>query len=331
VDAVYTNVSVIPIGGMAALWLGRPHVWHIREFGDRDFQFYFNWGERMDRWFLRRATARIAVSAAVRSHVLPGCSEACQTRVVYNGVVRTAELDRLHGQARETRGIRQPYTFLMVGAVYPRKGQMTAIQALAALRRRSSDARLVIVGEGQVAECQELAAELGVADRVEFWGYQPDPAVAYRAADAVLMLSPNEAMGRVTVEAMAACRPVIGYDNAGTSELIQHEQNGLLYQDGVEALVACMERCVRSPEWARELGEQGWESVRGSYTVETYARQVYAILERAAQGKRTHPALGFERECPVRPLRERRGRPAVEPGARSDRLPEGAGVGREAR
>jgi glycosyltransferase involved in cell wall biosynthesis len=95
-----------------------------------------------------------------------------------------------------------------------------------------------VVGEGKIDQLKALAHDLGVADRVEFWGYIDDPYKAYLASDAVLMCSKNEAMGRVTVEAMSACRPVIGYDQAGTSEIIEHGRTGLLYRGGPEALAS---------------------------------------------------------------------------------------------
>src|SRR5580765_5607639 len=40
IDVVYSNSSVFPVGAMAAAQLERPHVWHIREFGDRDYDLF---------------------------------------------------------------------------------------------------------------------------------------------------------------------------------------------------------------------------------------------------------------------------------------------------
>jgi len=48
------------------------------------------------------------------------------------------------------------------------------------------------------------------------------------------MCSRHEAMGRVTVEAMSACLPVIGFDNGGTAELIEHERSGCFTPVGLK-------------------------------------------------------------------------------------------------
>ena len=92
------------------------------------------------------------------------------------------------------------------------------------------------------------------------------------------MCSQNEAMGRVTVEAMSACRPVIGYDSGGTSELIDPEQTGLLYRGDFNTLAACMTRYIEAPELAQQQGEAGWRVCRERHSTETYAAQIRAVL-----------------------------------------------------
>jgi glycosyltransferase involved in cell wall biosynthesis len=119
---------------------------------------------------------------------------------------------------------------------------------------------------------------LAVTDRVEFWGYIPDPERAFLTADAALMCSRNEAMGRVTVEAMSACRPVIGFDSGGTSELIDQDRTGLLYRGDANALAECMARYVRAPELAHQHGEAGWRVARQRHSTETYAAQIFEVL-----------------------------------------------------
>src|SRR5206468_6899835 len=136
-------------------------------------------------------------------------------------------------------------TFALVGKIRPSKGQESAIRALALVAERFPGTRLILVGGGDIADverCEAVASQLGIRDHVEFRGYIANPWPVYLEADAVLMCSINEAMGRVTAEAMAACRPVIGLGRAGTVELVEHERTGLLYRGGPEALAASMVR-----------------------------------------------------------------------------------------
>jgi Glycosyltransferase len=279
VDVVHTNSSVIAIGAMAARIIRRPHIWHVREFSDLDYNLDYDLGRRTFRYFINRADARIAISKAILSYHLRD-SKPEGTYVIYNGVATVAEFSRLYNEVNSngTPGRNRPYTFALVGGIHPGKGQDVAIRSLGLLASEFPEVRLLIVGAGSTDLLRKLADELGVSNNVEFWGHVDDPYRAYLASDAVLMCSKNEAMGRVTVEAMSACRPVIGYDNAGTSEIIEHEHTGLLYHGGPEALASCMRRFIQNSGWARELGNNGWHVAREKYTVEAYAQSFYKIL-----------------------------------------------------
>jgi glycosyltransferase involved in cell wall biosynthesis len=143
------------------------------------------------------------------------------------------------------------------------------------------DVRLLIAGDGRKEHEESLNAlvrQLGIPDIVSFLGFVDEPFSVYREADAVLMCSENEAMGRVTAEGMAAARPVIGRDSGGTSELIDHGVNGLLYNNSVGALSDCMQRLAGNPQWAYKLGKNGWEKAVEEFTVESYAQKMYDVV-----------------------------------------------------
>jgi glycosyltransferase involved in cell wall biosynthesis len=277
IDIIYTNSSVIPIGALAAKWLRIPHVWHLREFGDLDYGFYPDWGRTIFRRVIGSADAVIAISKAVCSHVLSGITSG-RVHIIYNGVAWQADFDRLHELVQAQSGRQQLYSFALVGRIDQNKGQETAIRALAIVVKHFPNTCLIIVGGGDTSKLKHVATELGVADNIEFWGFVRDPYTAYLAADAVLVCSKNEAMGRVTVEAMSACRPVIGYDSGGTGEIIEHEHTGILYLSGPEKLAEYMIQFIENPDWARQLGENGWQVARNKYSIEAYAENVYAVL-----------------------------------------------------
>ncbi len=279
IDIVYTNSSVTPIGAMAAWIIHRPHIWHLREFGDLDYGFYPDWAKRIFKYFIRSADIRVAVSKAIQSYYL-GDNKSNSTYVIYNGVASSAKFAQLYSAANSSIAGQpdKPYTFTLVGLIHPSKGQDVAIKALALLISDFPKVRLLIVGIGNTDPLKKLASELGVEKNVEFWGHIENPYDAFLTADAVLMCSKHEAMGRVTAEAMSACRPVIGFDQAGTSELIEHGHTGLLYRGGAEDLADCMRQFVMNPPWARRLGDNGWHVARQKYSVETYAKSIYEVL-----------------------------------------------------
>lgn len=103
-----------------------------------------------------------------------------------------------------------PVRLLHVGRTVRTKGLRDTIRALALLR--DLDVRLDVVGDGpDRAACEQLAAELGVEDRVAFHGKLPREAVDdfYEQADIFVFPSYREPGGNVSLEAMAFGLPVI--------------------------------------------------------------------------------------------------------------------------
>ena len=276
IDVVYTNSSVTQVGLMAARILSLPHVWHLREFCDLHFNLKFDWGKNYFEDYIGRSDAIISISKAVEDYYLKRVA-AERKRVVYNGVASCEFIESMHPEGN-LKPSGEPYQFLMLGAIQENKGHGEALQAFAELKRAGLKVRLVIAGEGDTPRVESVARESGVLDMIEFRGYVDDPFTVLRESDALLVCSRHEAMGRVTVEAMSAGIPVIGYDQAGTSELIQHEYNGLLYKGGPKELAMAMRRFIEDPAWASELGKNGWCVAREKYSIERYAEQIYEVL-----------------------------------------------------
>ncbi|MDJ0843285.1 glycosyltransferase [Crocosphaera sp.] len=282
IEIIYSNSTVLNIGFLLSQILKIPHIWHLREFVDLDYNFSFDWGKEIVRYCLKNSTATIAISQAIYAHYFTTKSNP-SIFVIYNGVAFQSQFDQFYELSFPYPFAQtEIYTFSLVGKICPQKGQEIAIKAIAILAKKHQNIRLIIVGSGEKSYenyLQKLTHQLEITDKVEFWGYLDDPFKAYFASDAVLMSSTHEGMGRVTAEAMATGRPVIGYDNAGTSELIENEFTGLLYQNNEpETLAVCMKRFVENVSWSQELGKNGWTIAKQKYSIENYVQQVYQVL-----------------------------------------------------
>ncbi|SRR5579883_278080 len=107
------------------------------------------------------------------------------------------------------------------------KGHADAIALVAGLRARGIETRLLLLGavepgrEAYFAELRALAQERGVADAVVFSSARADVRDIYAESALVLQLSNQpESFGRTVVEALALCRPVLGYAHGGVGELL---------------------------------------------------------------------------------------------------------------
>lgn len=275
-DIIYTNSSVTPVGAWTAHILHKPHIWHIREMQLLHYGSHYDWGERFFKRWLNKADAIITISKAVKQTV---CND-LQTRVytIHDGVISPGNPLLLLGPKQ----LSEKYIFAIIGLTSPNKGQDQAIRAVAELRKNFPNICLLVVGsdnKGYIEKLKELSVELNVSGQVDFLGYVSNPLEFYAKADAVLMCSKYEAMGRVTVEAMAAVRPVIGYNSGATPEIVDDGVTGLIYNGGHEELAQCMKRFIEEPRWAQQLGINGRKKAQNEFMIEVQAKAVYEVLQ----------------------------------------------------
>ena len=107
------------------------------------------------------------------------------------------------------------------------KGHADAIELVADLKARGIVVGLLLLGahqagrEAYIAELQALAKARGVADRLAISAPRDDVRDVYAISSLVLQLSNKpESFGRTVIEALALCRPVLGYDHGGVGELL---------------------------------------------------------------------------------------------------------------
>ena len=188
--------------------------------------------------------------------------------------------------ARAALGLGDHPVLLFVGRIQPLKGLDVAVRALSMLEQQ--DAVLVAVGgtsgpsgDAHLAECLELAAELGVRDRVRLVPAQPHHLLStfYRAADVVFVPSRSESFGLVALESAACGTPVVASDVGGLRTLVHHGRSGFLVPDrDPEAFAERAAEILRDPLLATELAAGGVRIAR-DYTWSTTAarlRRVYA-------------------------------------------------------
>lgn len=291
IDLIYTNSASLPVGALIASCTGKPHIWHLREFCDLDYALSFDFGNFASRFLINHSGTVITVSYAVKKHFLICDNKDNNFHVVYNGVAHRPRPRELCEVSKNTKIRKGTFTFSIVGLLHPCKGQQDAIRALSIVADHFPNVYLLIAGDGEDEYLRKLSREVGVHEKVKFLGYVKDPYTVYSQSNAVLICSKNEAMGRVTVEAMLAARLVIGYDNAGTSEIIKHESTGLLYRGDHRNLAKCMMDFMSSPERFKEIETNAFTEALTKYSIETYTENILQIIEHTIRTKKTKNLL----------------------------------------
>lgn len=177
-------------------------------------------------------------------------------------------------------------TLVTVGHLVARKRHSDVVRALWLLRDRHPQLRYLVIGDGPEREpLARLAAELGVAERVEMAGQLPhDEALARAGACHVFVMpSVDEAFGVVYVEAMAAGLPAFGTRGEPGPQEIAGAGEGLrLVPPGdVEALAGELDALLGDQDYLHELGQRARETVQAGFTWEGCGRATVAAYEDA--------------------------------------------------
>ncbi|HEY5079962.1 MAG TPA: glycosyltransferase [Opitutaceae bacterium] len=121
---------------------------------------------------------------------------------------------------------------LSVAMFRPSKNQKALIEIAAGLPE-GQDWRLWFVGDGpERASCEALAGRLGVASRIRFLGFQPDPGPYYRAADVAVHASREEALSNFLIEAQSHGLPAVACRALGIRECFVEGRTGWMVEQG---------------------------------------------------------------------------------------------------
>ncbi len=263
------------LGGIIGHWTGRPVICHLRDLmGSR-------WIERrLLGWIRKMATHIVVPSEAVAESLRTTGGSPVPVTVIPNGI-EPIPSEEGHSVPLFGNGVRVG----IVGPLVPRKGHDIFLRAARHVLREIPSARFFIVGDeiyetwghhGFRQNLKRLAQALGIADRVTFTGFVPNPFPWIQAFDLIVSAAVEpEGFGRVLLEAMAAGKPVVATRLGATPELVQDGVTGLLVRPSdPEALAEGICRILKDSGLRRRLGQAGKESVPARYSIESHVRSM---------------------------------------------------------
>ncbi len=183
-------------------------------------------------------------------------------------------------------------TIATLAHVIPRKRHADVMRALAVLAGRLPELRWLVIGDGPERPALErLAAQLGVAARVDWAGQLPHDDALTQLAGCHLMVLPSvdEAFGVAYVEALACGVPAIGCRGEGGPEEIAAAGEGMVLVPprDPDALAETIAGLLEQPERLDELGRAARATAVEQFSWERCGEATVAAYERAlAEGPR---------------------------------------------
>ncbi len=267
-NIIHTNTGVIREGLYVARIKGIPHVMHLREYQDLDFNWLIFPSKSYFEKKITHSDYIITITEGIREHFhLNGKTNAI---TIYNGMFSRHDI---HYNPNK-----QKY-FLCASRIIPEKGHKDVITAFAKFYKSHQEYNLLIAGFGDdtfIEELKHFSLSQGCAEAVEFIGYQKDVRPLMINATALVVASYYEGFGRMTAEAWFNGCIVIGRNTAGTKEIL--DITGGYKFDNVSELYASMEKIISLPE--ADYQQQvllGQAKAADRFSNETNVSQIYSL------------------------------------------------------
>jgi glycosyltransferase involved in cell wall biosynthesis len=234
------------------------------------------------RWYCRRSRL-VAISESTRAMIAPYAGDQPIEVIPYGVPLPPAE---------EIPPVQtaDPPRILFVGRLVARKGVDRLLEALAGLRVRPW--RLEIVGFGPERDpLERRAAELGIADRVEFLGRvtSAELVAAYRRAACFVLpatldeRADTEGLGVVLLEAMSYGVPVVATRRGGIVDVVDDGKTGILVEDDPGALADAIAPLLEDPDRGRTLGRAGRARVRERFGWDSIVDRLEAVYRSSSE------------------------------------------------
>lgn len=284
IQVIHINSSVSYFAAIAAIMAGIPYVWHIRELLEEQFGCEFI-NEELKILLFSKADKLISISDFVQKKYLE--KYGLETTRIYNGVDARRFLQEL-----EEGKVLNPL-FIVPGAITPEKGQWDIVKAVEILNERGySDVKVTIIGNGDTSfiwAMKKYIHKKNLEGNIQILPFCNDLSSLRRKASYAITSSQNEALGRVTIEAMLAGNFVIGAASGGTIEIIgENEERGLLYElHNGEALAETMIKAMELPDDVKNrMRETAQAYAENTFDSESYGRTIINLYQEISDAHR---------------------------------------------
>lgn len=271
-DIVHCNVGPIDVSLDSCLKSGIPHVWHIREYQDLDFNMTYI---PTKSYFLKRihtiGNYNIAITKDIFSYwkLRKGID-----RVIYDPVMDIPP--------SLPSNMKKNNYFLFVGRIEKAKGVYDVLKGFSQFCQLESGYKLKIAGgynpkSAYYKKCLLFIRKHRLETLVEFLGHRDDIYALMQEAKAQIVASRFEGFGFITAEAMFNKCLIIGKNTAGTKEQMD---NGLsllnkeiaLRFNNIKEMTSMMIKAIKEDN--SEIINNAYNVVNSKYTSSIHAKNI---------------------------------------------------------
>ncbi len=242
------GTKAVPVGAV----LGKKH------FVKTTFKFINSFLNLFGNWWTVNNMELVPILKRDLKFVSPN-----KIRMLHNGFVPAEKVDYKQGeitQYDEDKG--NNFVFSVVGRLQPVKNYGLYLKAAKEVLKAHDNVRFWVVGDGvEYDKLVNMAKELEIDDKVNFWGYRTDIDAIMARCDAFVQTSFTEGSPNTIAEAMRARKPIISTRSTDLSEMIENDINGYITQnDNLCELVDAMNKVLsKTSEELKSMGDKSYE------------------------------------------------------------------------
>lgn len=194
------------------------------------------WGAKLiDKFIYRRYDSIITISQKATDNLIDFLSGSIEAITIENGINIQQYKNAIDADVKKELSI--PNNTVLVTQVAGFRVQKDQDTVIRALKHLPEHIHAAFVGDGERrGVCESLCEELGISNRVHFFGLRSDVPEVLKSSDIAVMSSHWEGFGLAAVEGMAASKPMIASDVQGLREVVGGA--GILFEKGDDKALA---------------------------------------------------------------------------------------------
>jgi glycosyltransferase involved in cell wall biosynthesis len=176
----------------------------------------------------------------------------------------------------------EPIVIGSYGRFVKQKGYEYLLDAIAMLKNRGYNARLVLGGGGEdEKQLMSKAKEIGIKEITFFPGWIKDKKKFFTEIDIFCLPSIHEPFGIVLLEAMEYSKPIVSTKCEGPSEILDHNVDALLATvNSAEDLAEKLADFIDNPEKAKNCAKSAYLKLCARYDIKIVSRKLGEIISK---------------------------------------------------
>ena len=284
-NIIHTNVGVIDVGFKVAKKYNLPHIWHLREYQDLDFNEKFYPSKKI---YIKNLTNKTNYCIAITKQIFNyfQLDNLNKGRYLYNAVLQ---------KSKKNINWNKNKIILSVGRISEKKGSFDIIKSFCCISDQIPEYELWMIGDAENLNfsnnLKSYVKDQGLDSKVRFLGSRNNVEDFMSVAKCIVIASHFEGLGRVTIEAMANGCLVIGKNTYGTKEQFDNgleltgKEIGIRYNDQNELSGILLEICKNSIENYKDMIERAQKTVHELYHIDNYYKVLMDLYNNSLNEK----------------------------------------------